>query len=410
MSKGCAYLVTISWVIISTFTPVLAAESVKIGVIQPFTGITALWGDEAKRGIEMAMEKINAAGGVLKKKVELALEDSKGDPSTAVSAAERLIMREKVVALTGVYSSTEALAVLAAVKKYEPLFLLQGGATTKIDRMYGKEPWLFMLLPRSPDYQKNIAEFLNSIQPKPKRIALAYEDTSYGVDHSRVAKEYLTQLGFELVTFEPFKSGALDHSSLVTKIKGAKPDIFYWIGYAGDSILMTKQAKELGFSPKMLVDSAGVGLPEFGASLQQDAEYVCGLEVWIPTAKFPASGQYPQFYPRTEDWVAEYKRRFNKDPQWWSAFNYVALITLTTAMNKAGTTDKAKLITALEATDTMTPFGPLKFFKNSFGAIHQSYQDMIVFQWQKGEKVTLWPPKAAGGKLLYPMPAWDKRS
>ncbi|MCJ7494880.1 MAG: amino acid ABC transporter substrate-binding protein [Deltaproteobacteria bacterium] len=386
-----------------------AQDTLKIGVILPLTGPNAMIGQEEKRGIDMAIEKINAAGGALKKKVELIIEDNRGDPTVIVSAAEKLITRDKVVALTGGYSSVESLALLAAMKKYEPVTVWQGGGAVKMDQMYGKERWFFMLHPRSPDYQRNIADFLNSIQPKPKRIALAYEDTSYGVDHSKVAKGYLTELGFELVTFEPFKSGTLDFSPLLTKIKGAKPEIFYWVGYAGDSILITKQAKELGFTPKMLLDTVGVGFPEYRDSLKKDSEYVCGIEVWAPSTQFAASTQYPQFFPKTEDWVAEYQKRYNREPNYWSIISYVSLFTLTNAINKAGTTDKEKLITALEATDTMTPMGHMKFFKNQFGAIHQSFHEMVVFQWQKGEKVTLWPKKAAGGTLSYPLPSWDKR-
>jgi branched-chain amino acid transport system substrate-binding protein len=386
-----------------------AQDTLKIGVILPLTGPNAMIGQEEKRGINMAIEKINAAGGALKKKVELIIEDNRGDPTVIVSAAEKLITRDKVVAMTGGYSSVESLALLAAMKKYEPVTVWQGGGAVKMDQMYGKERWFFMLHPRSPDYQRNIADFLNSIQPKPKRIALAYEDTSYGVDHSKVAKGYLTELGFELVTFEPFKSGTLDFSPLLTKIKGAKPEIFYWVGYAGDSILITKQAKELGFTPKMLLDTVGVGFPEYRDSLKKDSEYVCGIEVWAPSTKFAASTQYPQFFPKTEDWVAEYQKRYNREPNYWSIISYVSLFTLTNAINKAGTTDKEKLITALEATDTMTPMGHMKFFKNQFGAIHQSFHEMVVFQWQKGEKVTLWPKKAAGGTLSYPLPSWDKR-
>jgi len=195
----------------------------------------------------------------------------------------------------------------------------------------------------------------------------------------------------------------------LTKIKGARPDIFYWIGYAGDSILITKQAKELGFAPKMLLDTVGVGFPEYADSLKKDAEYICGIEVWGPYARFPASVQYPQFFPKTADWVAEYKKRYNREPDYWSPISYVALVTLTNAINKAGSTEKEKLIAALEATDTMTPMGHMKFFKNQFGAVHQSFHDMIIFQWQKGAKVPLWPKQTAGGQLGYPFPSWDKR-
>lgn len=407
--SSIATIVGFSWILV--FFPILshAADSIKIGVILPLSGSNAMIGQEEKRGIDMAIEKINATGGALKNKVELIIEDSKADPTVIVSAAEKLVTRDKVVALTGGYTSVESLAVLAAMKKYEPVMVWQGGGAVKMDRMYGKERWFFMLHPRSPDYQSNIRDFLSAVQPKPKKIAIAYEDTSYGVDHSKVAKEYLTAAGFELVTIEPFKSGALDFSALVTKIKGAKPEVFYWIGYAGDSILITKQCKELGFAPKMLLDTVGVGFPEYADSLKKDSEFICGIEVWAPSTQFPASTQFPQFYPKTGEWVAEYKKRYNREPNYWSIISYVALTTLTNGINGAGTTEKGKLIAALEKTDTMTPMGHMKFFANQFGAVHQSFQQMVVFQWQKGQKAVLWPKEATGGQLSYPFPSWDKR-
>ena len=379
-----------------------AADAVKIGVIQPFSGPTAFYGEEAKRGVEMALERINSMGGVLSKKLELIMEDGKGDPAVTISSAEKLIVRDKVVALMGIYSSTDALALLAAMKKYEPITIIQGGSAVKIDRMYGKERWLFLLLGRTPDYQRSISEFLNNIQPKPKRIAIIYEDTSFGVDQSKLAKEYLSKLGFELVAFEPFKGGALDHSALLTKIKGTSPDVLYVLAYVGDCILVTKQCKELGLSPKLLVGPTSIGMPEYNTSLKGDADYVCGLDAWIASARFPASSQYPQFFPKTDDWVNEFKRKFNREPNWYSSFNYLSLVALTIAINKAGSTEKEKVIGALESLDTMTPFGHLKFSKNEFGSIHQGFKDLIVFQWQKGEKVVVWPKVSSGGKYNIP--------
>lgn len=409
VSRFVPIVVTACFCFLLLAMPARAADTVKIGAVLPLTGGQALVGQEEKRGVDMALEKINAAGGVLGKEIELIVEDTKGDPTVAVGAAEKLITRDKVAVLTGPYTSVETLAVLAAAKKYEPVYVTQGGGAIKMDKMYGKERWLFLLHPRSPDYQKSITDFVGSINPKPKSIAIAYEDTSYGVDHSKVAREYLSKAGFDIVTFESFKSGSLDFSPLLTKIKAKNPDVFYWIGYAGDSILITKQCKELGFAPKMLLSTIGVGYPEYQQSLGKDAEYITGITVWTAQCKFPASAEYPQFYPKTEDWVAEYVKRYKREPDYYSIMSYVGLITIANAINKAGTTDKDKLIPALETTDTMTPMGRIKFFRNQFGAEHQSFHDMVVFQWQKGQKIVLWPKEAAGGTLWYPTPIWDKR-
>ena len=159
---------------------VQAQDPMKIGVILPLTGPTAVIGQEEKRGVDMGIEKINGAGGALKKKVELIIEDNKGDPTAIVSAAEKLVTRDKVVALSGGYSSVESLALLAAMKKYEPVTVWQGGGVVKMDQMYGKERWFFMLRPPVAGLSAEYHDFLSDIQPKPKRIAIVYEDTLTG--------------------------------------------------------------------------------------------------------------------------------------------------------------------------------------------------------------------------------------
>ncbi|MBI5967998.1 MAG: ABC transporter substrate-binding protein, partial [Deltaproteobacteria bacterium] len=141
MHKFCMIIMTFILSFSLCYTFCSAAETMKIGLIMPLTGPNAMIGQEEKRGIDMAIEKINAAGGALKKKVELIIEDNRGDPTVIVSAAEKLITRDKVVALTGGYSSVESLALLAAMKKYEPVMVWQGGGAVKMDRMYGKERW-----------------------------------------------------------------------------------------------------------------------------------------------------------------------------------------------------------------------------------------------------------------------------
>lgn len=410
---------SVIWLLVGTLAVILtvgtgvaayAAETLKIGAILTLSGPKAVLGEEEKRGIEMAVERINANGGVLKKKVEMIIEDDQFRDSVTISAVEKLVNKDKVVAITGGYSSGGTLAFLSAMRKYGLVSSWQGGGAIKIDEKYGKEPWFFMYHPRSPDYQEVITNFLAQIPNGPKTVAITYEDSSYGVDHSKSAKKFFTQKGLKVVLMEPFKSGAIDYAPLVTKVKSVDPDVFYFICYTGDAQLITKQSKELGYNPKLFLSTVGVGVPEFQSSLKASAEYVSGIEVWIPGIKFPASKKYPKLFPSTDEWVKSYVKKFKRnEPNYWSAISYVSLMNLCTAINSAGTTDTKKVIAAMEATDTMTPMGPLKFFANPYGALHQSFKEMIVFQWQNGEKVALWPKNMAEGKVIYPTPAWDKR-
>ena len=386
-----------------------AQDTIKIGVILPLTGPNAVIGQEEKRGIDMAIEKINAAGGALKKKVELIVEDNKGDPTVIVSAAEKLITRDKVAALTGGYSSVESLALLAAMKKYEPVTVWQGGGAVKMDQMYGKERWFFMLHPRSPDYQRNITDFLANIQPVPKRIAIAYEDTSYGVDHSKVAKQYLTEKGFELVTFEPFKSGTLDFSPSSPKSgEPSRRDLL--LDRLRRGFDPPHQAGQgTGFLPQDAARHGRRGLPRVPGFPEEGFRVRLRDRVLGPLHPFPRFRPVSPILPQDGRLGRRVPETVQPGTQLLVHHFLCLPITLTNAINKAGTTEKEKLIAALEATDTMTPMGHMKFFKNQFGAIHQSFPRYGRVPMAEGPKGDPLAQERSRRNPWYPLPSWEKR-
>lgn len=376
--------------------------TIKIGAIIPLTGSQASIGEEEQRGLQMAMDKLKGRQ-ILGKKVEIKVEDDKSDPTSGVSAVEKLLTKDQVWALIGGYSSTTSYSIMGAIRNRQPLTVWSGGGSVKLEDDFGKEKWFFHLHPWDYHYQESIGQFVGTINPKPQSIAIAYEDQLYGTSHAKIAKPILEQLGLKVVLYEPFKSGATDYTPLLTKVKNLNPDVFYWIGYTGDSILLTRQAKEIGLNPKMMMDTVGVGVPDYRKAVGSNAEGVVGIEVWSPAATFPASDKYAQDFPSTETWVKEYTQRYNREPNYWSLITYVNALVLTQAIERAGSLDKEKVIAELEKTDTMTPMGPLTFFKTKV-AIHQGYTKMVVFQWQNGSKQILWPK--ATGQLIYPKPAW----
>ena len=388
---------------------VLAQESIKIGAIFPLTGPNAAYGQEEKRGIDLAVKRINENGRVLGKRLDVITEDDQFKESLTISALEKLVNRDKVIGIAGGYGSSPGLAFVAAMKNYGLPSSWEGGATIKIDEKYGREPWFFNNHPRAPDYQEVIAKALLSIPRGPKTVAIAYEDSAYGVDNFRFAEKFFAEGGLKVVLSEPFKSRASDYAPLITKVKDVNPDVFYFICYTGDAQLIMKQAKELNYNPKMFLSTVGVALPEFESSLKRDADFVCGIEVWVPDAKYPSSKQYPALFPATDTWVKWYTDAYKREPNYWSILTYVSLVALTNAVNRAGSTEPAKVISAMESTDTMTPMGYLKYFKNAYGSIHQGFKDFIFFQWQKGKKTLLWPKSIQNGSPVYPCPLWDKR-
>jgi branched-chain amino acid transport system substrate-binding protein len=378
----------------------LAQDTIKIGAVLPLSKAAfAQAGEEQRRGLLMALEEINQAVGVLGKKVDLIIEDDTGEPSVGIAAAEKLLTRDKVVALIGGYSSTITYAQLNAIQRLEPFVAWVGASSTKVEHEFGPKRWFFHFHPWDYHRQSTIRDFLVSLSPRPKTIAIAYEDGIYGTTSRDYAVKYLKEKGFEIVFDERFKSGSSDFTPMLTKIKKANPEVFYWVAYAGDTTLLMKQAKEIDFNPKLFL-SVAINFPQYKASLGATGDYVAGVDVWIPGMKLT----------ETVKWMEKFnKANPGRTPEYWAPLAYSNLMTVVEAIKRAGSTDKEKLIAAMEKTDYNSPMGRMTFKKSEEGGLHQAIDEQIITQWQSGVSYVVYPASKATGKLIYPTPDWKKR-
>jgi branched-chain amino acid transport system substrate-binding protein len=378
----------------------MAQDTIKIGAVLPLSKAAfAQAGEEERRGLLMALDEINQAGGALGKKVELIIEDDTGEPSVGIAAAEKLLTRDKVVALIGGYSSTITFAQLNAIQRLEPFVAWVGASSTMVEHTFGPKRWFFHYHPWDYHRQSTVRDFLLSISPRPKTVALAYEDGIYGTTSRDYAVKYLKEKGFEIVFDERFKSGSSDFTPMLTKIKMVNPDIFYWVAYAGDTTLIMKQAKEIDFNPKLFL-SVAINFPQYKESLGATGDYVAGVDVWIPGMKLP----------ETVKWMEKFKKAYpDRTPEYWAPLAYTNLMTVVDAIRRAGSTDKEKLITAMEKTDYDSPLGKITFKKSEEGGLHQAIDKLIITQWQKGVSYIVYPASKATGRLIYPTPNWKNR-
>lgn len=379
---------------------VMAQDTIKIGAVLPLSKAAfAQAGEEQRRGLLMALEEINQAGGVLGKKVELIIEDDTGEPSVGIAAAEKLLTRDKVVALIGGYSSTITFAQLNAIQRLEPFVAWVGASSTKVEHEFGPKRWFFHYHPWDYHRQSTIRDFLLTISPRPKTIAVAYEDGIYGTTSREYVVKYLKEKGFEIVFDERFKSGSSDFTPMLTKIKKANPDVFYWVAYAGDTTLIMKQSKEIDFNPKLFL-SVAINFPQYKDSLGATGDYVGGVDVWIPGMKLS----------ETVKWMEKFKKAYpGRTPEYWVPLAYTNLMTVVDAIKRAGSTEKEKLIAAMEKTDYNSPLGKMTFKKSEEGGLHQAIDEQIITQWQAGVSHVVYPASKATGKLIYPTPNWKNR-
>jgi branched-chain amino acid transport system substrate-binding protein len=378
----------------------IAQDTIKIGAVLPLSKAAfAQAGEEQRRGLLMALEEINQAGGVLGKKVELIIEDDTGEPSVGIAAAEKLIARDKVVALIGGYSSTITYAQLNAIQRYEPFVAWVGASSTKVEHEFGPKKWFFHYHPWDYHRQSTVRDFLLSLSPPPKAVAVAYEDGIYGTTSRDYVVKYLKEKGLNVVFDERFKSGSSDFTPMLTKIKRTNPEIFYWVAYAGDTTLIMKQAKEIDFNPKLFL-SVAVNFPQYKPSLGATGDYVSGVDVWIPGMKLP----------ETVKWMEKFRKAYpDRTPEYWVPLAYTNLMTVVEAVKKAGSTDKEKLIAAMQETDYNSPMGKMTFKKSEEGGLHQAIDEQIVTQWQAGVSHVVYPASKATSKLIYPTPNWKSR-
>ncbi len=219
---------------------------IKIGVIEPLSGGAAAYGEVAKNGFSMAVDEINAAGGIDGKKIEIIFEDSKCNAKDALSATQKLVNTDKVEYLVGAMCSSEVLAALP-VTEGKPMIFLGEGSSPEIT---GKGKYFFRTWPSDALSGKALADY---VTPKYKKVAVITEKTEYAVALGKTFSESVTAQGGEIVAEETFSGDIKDFRALLSKIKRTNPEVLFinpQTGPAGAQI--AKQARELGINAQFV--------------------------------------------------------------------------------------------------------------------------------------------------------------
>jgi branched-chain amino acid transport system substrate-binding protein len=301
--------------------------------------------------------------------------------------------RDKVYAFVGGFGSTADMALLQSIKRFRPIFLHASSGSVKLEQTFGSEPWYFHVYVWDYHRQAATVGFFKSLNPEPKTIAIAYEDSLFGSDAARYAEQYLTPAGFQIVMREPFKSGTPDFSPVLDRVKRLAPDIFYVIGYAADNLQIVRQARDLNISPKlMLLAGAGEKRPDFGDS----GTNIAVILEWAAEQKTPDNSSLIKgaaaIEPKTDVLSSQVMT------------GYTAMQSLIEAVHKGNSLDHETVLKMLTSLTFDTPFGALEYKKSTGGALHQMLtdKDLIVVQYRpKGEEV-IFPPEKAGGVIVYP--------
>lgn len=371
-----------------------AQDSIKVGIILPLTGGQAAFGEIEKNSFEMALDEINAAGGINGKKLDFVFEDDTGKPEVARSAAEKLITKDKVVMLGGGYGSSETFAIAGVAQQNQMPFVVTTGSADKITEQNWN--YVFRLALPVSEYPSALESFLVEVV-KPKTTAILFEDSNFGSGGSRTFEETCNRLGIKVLLNEGYSKGGVDFKPLLIKVKQANPDLVYMISYVMDASLLMSQSRELRLYPKLFVGgAAGYTLPEFPKNAGKAAEMVYSATLWFQTLPYPGAMEYYQ----------KYVKKFNKDTEYHGAEAYATAYVIADTLKRAKSLNPKDVRDSLAATDMMTVFGPVKFI--SYGKkTNQNKLPTYLVQWINGKLELVWPTNVATKPYVYPID-WEK--
>jgi len=370
-----------------------AAQEIVIGGAMSLTGRYSEPAGRMANGRILAIEEINARGGLLGRPVKLVMRDDRSDPSTAVKLYERLLTQEKVDLCMAPYSSPITEAVASITERYKCPIVADGAATRSIWKKGRK--YIFGLVGPSDDYLRGAVEI--AAKKGYKRIAIVNEDSLFSKAAANGAAMYAKKHGLEVVLREEYPRTATDFRPLLLKIKALNVDALLGGSYFVDAAAITRQLKELNINLKLWAATVGPGLPRFTKDLGPLAEYVLGSTQWEPV---PALG-----YPGIKEFIAKYTKRFGEKPNYHASQGYAAMLILEEAVKKAGNLDREALREQLTKLDMMTHYGRYKVGPDGFN----SGKGLLLFQILKGERRLVWPDESREVAPVVPQPAWDKR-
>ncbi len=277
-------LVIFAVVFLATFfVGSLFAQDVKLSIPLPLTGTNAKFGEIEKRSYEIAMEEINAKGGVKGKKIVLAFEDSQGKPDVARSIAEKLIDVKKQPVIFGEYSSSCSKAIAAVAEERKNPYLVVTGATDDITQQNYK--YVFRLNPTNAYYASGLISFFKEVV-KPTSIAVLYESSDFGTSGAEDMVRQAEKFPMKVLAKEQYEKGAVDFKPILSKVKSEKPDVIYMVSYVMDASLLMRQIKELRIDAKLYAGgAAGFAIPEFIQSAGEAAEYVSRDRTGFPAGR-----------------------------------------------------------------------------------------------------------------------------
>ncbi|MHC2621026.1 branched-chain amino acid transport system substrate-binding protein [Bradyrhizobium huanghuaihaiense] len=386
-------------------------SEVVIGATYPLSGSGAQVGVDAQRAFETAIDIINndqdfelplAKGvglpGLGGAKIRIVYADTQGDPQKGRAEAERLITQEKVSAILGSYQSAVAVTISQICERYQIPFMSADNSSPSLHRRGLK--YYFRASPHDEMFSAGMFDFLDAMKKKGAKaqtLALFHEDTIFGTDSANAQTKLATERGYKIVADIKYRANSPSLSAEVQQLKAANADVLMPSSYTTDGILLVKTMAELGYKPNAIVaQAAGFSEKALYDAVGDKLEGAItrGSFSLDLAAKRPMVGKINDLF----------KAKSGKDLNDNTSRQFMAMIIMADAINRAKSTDGEKIRDALAATEmsgeqTIMPWKRVKFDESG----QNNDADPVLLQYVGGKFVTIFPSQAAVAEPIWPM-------
>ncbi len=372
-------------------------NKIKLGLPISLTGNYSIQGKESFEGVKLWVREINAQGGIFIKDldarlpVEFIYSDDESSVDRCRAITEKLILEDEVDLLLGPYSSSLALAASEVAEEHNKTLWNHGGATDEIEERNFKN--IISSITPASQYAAGIIEVVRKEDPNARRIAaFSAVNSGFSTRVANGAKLYGEERGFDVKEFK-FISGTKDFSGFLDTLRDYEADLILGMGRAEDDLALAGQimaegiySKAAGFivaSIKLFKDQFGDASEGFLSSPQWEK----GIQI------------SPDIGPTPEEFFSKFVSVYSKEPDFVAAQGYNVGIIIEKCIQDCGTLDDLTLREIAKGTEFKTFYGDFKTDSNG----NQIGHKMVVVQWQKGEKVIVYPDSIAQAKIVYPM-------
>jgi branched-chain amino acid transport system substrate-binding protein len=397
-SKSLPYLVIISIITGILVTPEAgeASEPLIIGVLhsEKYPYATMM-----KNSFEMALEEINRDGGIKGRPLKLVYANDQGKKSTGEKIVSELAEDSRVVMLVGAYQSSNTVYMARVADKLDRPLLVCTAADDRITQRKWKN--VYRLNPPASEYAKGLEKFfLNSI--KPKFMAIIYENSPYGTGGALRMMWFCRENDIEITSIIPYHKerakkesiGSAYFQKLIAPLQEESPDVIFMVSYLNDGALLLKKLRELGIDALLCGGAGGFTHQKFITKAGEVADFLLTATLWSPQSGYRGATEY----------YHQYIKNFSIAPDYHGAEAYSALLVAADAMKRAESFRPENIRQALDNTDLMTIFGPVKFI--SYGKFErQNRLPTMVLQIQNSHFENIWPIEHATSKFI-PPPYW----